>query len=122
MNTGSLPLDDFLAMVAQRFQALADPTRLRLLFELKKRGEMRVSDLVEKTSLPQPTVSKHLALLRTAHLVEFRREGTTIFYKLRGDAVSQLCETVCASLVSEHEARTRSLRQGTGTLRSPKRS
>lgn len=64
----------------QRFRALADPTRLRLLALLRDE-ESCVGDLVEVLDLPQGTVSRHLGTLREAGLVEARRSGAWAFYR-----------------------------------------
>jgi len=63
------------------FAALSDRTRLRLL-NLLRDGERCVCDLVEGVDASQPTVSRHLALLRRAGLVDARREGLWIHYQL----------------------------------------
>ena len=62
-------------------QALGDPTRLRLL-NLLRGGEICVCYFVEILGEPQPKVSRHLAYLRRAGLVEVRREGKWMHYKL----------------------------------------
>lgn len=63
------------------FQALADPTRLRLLHLLAD-GETCVGDLVAAVDLPQGTVSRHLGALRAAELVRCRRSGVWAYYQL----------------------------------------
>lgn len=64
------------------FKACADPTRLRVLFLLTER-ELCVCELVEVLDMPQGKVSRHLAVLKRAGLVQSRREGTWIYYALR---------------------------------------
>ena len=66
---------------AQLFKALSDETRLRIL-ALLPYGELCVCDLMEIMGLPQSTVSRHLATLRQSELVEDRRQGVWIFYRL----------------------------------------
>ena len=70
------------------FSAFADPTRLRVL-SLLAAGELCVCDIVEILDLPQPTVSRHLAVLRDARLVEVTREWKFAHYRLAeaGDPV-----------------------------------
>jgi ArsR family transcriptional regulator len=63
------------------FRAFADPTRLRIL-NLLLPGELCVCDIVNTLRIPQPTTSRHLAYLRKAGLVEARRDGLWIHYKL----------------------------------------
>ena len=63
--------------VAAAIQLLGDATRLRLLLLLAG-GEFNVTELCKRLGLPQPTVSHHLGLLRTAGMVEPRRQGKCI--------------------------------------------
>lgn len=71
--------------MARLFQALSDPTRLRIL-GLLLAGELCVCDLHESLKLPQPKVSRHLSYLRRAGLVSTRREGLWIHYRLADTA------------------------------------
>ena len=64
------------------FKVLADPTRLRLAVLLSIKGETCVCELVEALGAPQYTISRHLGKMRSAGLVEVRREGTWMLYKL----------------------------------------
>jgi ArsR family transcriptional regulator len=63
------------------FRAFSDRTRLRILSILRQ-GEHCVGDLVEILKVPQPKVSRHLAYLRKARLVEAREQGLWNFYRL----------------------------------------
>jgi ArsR family transcriptional regulator, arsenate/arsenite/antimonite-responsive transcriptional repressor len=63
------------------FRAFADPIRLRIL-NLVMPGELCVCDLVAALELPQPTVSRHLAYLRRAGLLNVREERSWNFYEL----------------------------------------
>ena len=67
---------------AQIARALANESRLMILDALKDR-EMCVCDLVELMGVDQSTVSKHLSIMREAGLVQDRREGNRVFYRLR---------------------------------------
>jgi ArsR family transcriptional regulator, arsenate/arsenite/antimonite-responsive transcriptional repressor len=68
-------------LLAPVFRALADPTRLRIL-RLLLQGPLCVGDLVSVLDLPQPKVSRHLASLRQAGLVEDEKRGLWCFYRL----------------------------------------
>ena len=64
------------------FKVLADPTRLRLMVLLSIQGETCVCKLAEALDAPDFKVSRHLGIMRSAGLVEARREGTWMHYKL----------------------------------------
>jgi DNA-binding transcriptional ArsR family regulator len=74
-------------------KALADPTRLRLVWALA-REELPVSRLAELAGAQVAAVSQHLARLREAGVVASRRDGTRIFYRLAGEQVARLLEEV----------------------------
>src|SRR5271168_2696469 len=61
------------------FKALGDPTRLRIV-ALLSQAELCVCHIEAALGLPQPTVSRHLAVLRNAGVVEPERRGTWVFY------------------------------------------
>jgi ArsR family transcriptional regulator, arsenate/arsenite/antimonite-responsive transcriptional repressor len=67
--------------LAEVYRALADETRLRILALLCD-GEVCVCHLQGSLRLPQPTISRHLAYLRKSRLVEARRDGVWMHYKL----------------------------------------
>ena len=62
-------------------RALADPKRLCVLESLAA-GELSVSDLSTKVGCQVPNMSQHLAVLRSAGLVQSRRDGSTVLYRL----------------------------------------
>jgi ArsR family transcriptional regulator len=67
--------------VSRFFRALADETRLRIV-ALLSHGELCVCHIQEALELPQPNVSRQLGILRAAGLVEDRREGPWVYYRL----------------------------------------
>ena len=67
------------------FKALADATRLRIL-GLLLTGEVCVCDIHESLKIPQPKASRHLAYLRAAGLVDARKEGQWVHYRLSTSA------------------------------------
>src|SRR3954470_18453813 len=84
------PGDQELESLVGLFRLLSDKTRLNILMLLAK-GERNVSSLCGELSLPQPTVSHHLGLLRMSNLISNRRAGKQVFYELDGrvDAVTE---------------------------------
>jgi ArsR family transcriptional regulator len=76
--------------LSQVFKLLSDETRLRILLNLAREGELHVTDLCERVNQDQPAVSHHLALLRVSGLIEARRAGKFNFYSLRADRFGDL--------------------------------
>lgn len=64
------------------FNILSDPTRLRALILIQSEGELCVCELTHALQESQPKVSRHLALMRDSEIVESRREGTWMHYRL----------------------------------------
>ena len=91
--------------VDRMFRAFSDRTRLRIL-NLLRQGELCVCDLVETIGVPQPKVSRHLAYLRKARLVQARKQGLWSYYRLApaGDLFHQKlldCLACCFAAVPE---------------------
>lgn len=99
---------EMIALVAERFRALAEPARLHLMQALR-RGEQTVGELVETTGLGTANVSKHLQLLHGAGFVTRRKEGLYVYYGLAGEDVFRLCDIMCGRLAAEAESRRRVL-------------
>ncbi len=82
--------------LARRLKALADPTRLKLVSMLAARPDLEacVCDLPEALDVSQPTVSHHLRVLSDAGLVDRRKEGTWVHYRLRPEAFEGLTAAI----------------------------
>ena len=76
----ALPEERVVKEAALLLKALSDPTRMRLLLALKAVGELCVCDLALLAGVS--VVSHQLRLLRQARLVDFRREGKQVYYRL----------------------------------------
>ncbi len=87
---------------AEILKALAHPSRLMMVDELS-RGERCVCELTELVEADTSTVSKHLSLLRDAGIVDSRKEGVKVFYRLRVPCV--LSFFTCVEAVREENAR-----------------
>ena len=68
--------------MADIFDVVSDPTRRELMLALLEKGETSVGELVERLGLSQPTVSKHLKVLRDHELVSVREDGQHRYYRL----------------------------------------
>ena len=99
---------ELLAVIAERFKALAEPARLGILNALRRR-ERTVSELVEETGLGQANVSKHLQFLYTQGFVARRKEGLYVYYSLADKNVFQICEMMCDRLTEQAASRRRIL-------------
>jgi ArsR family transcriptional regulator len=80
-------LDSMRRFKAGVFQALAHPTRIAIIEQLCV-GEMSVGRLCKKIGIEQANASQHLAVLRNKHLVETRKQGNQILYRLRDPAIA----------------------------------
>lgn len=97
--------EDFLLEMETFFLALADKTRLRLL-NLMRNEEICVCFFTEVLGESQPKISRHLAYLRNAGLVEARREGKWMHYRiseLKNKYVGGVLEEVLESLKNQEE-------------------
>jgi ArsR family transcriptional regulator len=88
-------------LIARRFRALSDPTRLRILDLLRERGEASVGELTEALEAGQQNVSKHLAALHSEGFVARRKAGTSALYRISDPGVLELCEKVCAGIEAQ---------------------
>ena len=73
------------------FEVLAEPNRRRIL-DLLRQDELPVGDLVAGTALSQPSVSKHLRVLREAGLVESRVDAQRRIYRVRAEPLRAVDE------------------------------
>jgi DNA-binding transcriptional ArsR family regulator len=96
--TVSHPLSaDLVDLIAERFRALSEPTRIKLLDRLRE-SEASVLELTEAIGTTQQNVSKHLGVLQRSGIVARRKQGNFAYYSIADERVFALCETVCGSL------------------------
>jgi len=101
----------FMKKIAQIFKALGDETRLRILALLIDGDELCVCDIMAALNLPQSTVSRHLSSLRNVGLVEDRRQGVWMNYRINQDeiehasAIFELLAGILAGLEQAEEDR-----------------
>ncbi len=77
--------------MASTFEVLAEPRRREIL-DLLRDGERLVGDLVDRLALTQPTVSKHLKVLKGAGLVDVRHDAQRRWYRLRPGPLAEIDE------------------------------
>jgi ArsR family transcriptional regulator len=90
-------MDDITILQAEVLKTLASPRRLEILHALA-RGPIEVGRLAEAIGASQPNVSQHLAVLRTAGLVDAEREGREVRYRLADPDVMVACSLMRAVL------------------------
>jgi DNA-binding transcriptional ArsR family regulator len=90
----TLPPEEAIQNLVALCKLLADETRLRILFLLRRAGEMNVLELCKRLDQRQPSVSHHLALLREANLIAMRRAGKHNFYRVRRDQLEAALSTI----------------------------
>ncbi len=86
--------------------ALADPTRLILLYALAS-GPRNVSELTNEMSVPQPTISRHLKILRDRGMVLANRQGMNVQYSLADSRIVDALDTLRAIMRDRIQSRAR---------------
>ena len=76
-------------MIQETLLALCDPTRREILKMLKK-GNKTMGEIAERFDISPPAISRHLAVLRDAELVDTHREGKFIVYEAKFDPIEDL--------------------------------
>ena len=89
------PTPEHYRLRAEVCRVLTDPKRLMLLAALRS-SERSVGKLAAAIGVALPSASQHLAVLRTAGLVESRRVGTTVVYRLAEPTIVDACDIVSA--------------------------
>lgn len=95
-----VPRDDVRVfdMQADVCLALANPKRLQIL-NLLKNGEMSVAALTKEIGINKANLSQHLAILRQKNILQTRREGTTIFYRISNPKIIEACAIMRGVLI-----------------------
>jgi DNA-binding transcriptional ArsR family regulator len=89
--------DDLVELIARRFRVIGEPMRIRLLDRLRE-GETTVGELSEAVAASQQNVSKHLGVLADVGIVDRRKQGNHVYYRVVDEGVFALCEEVCGSV------------------------
>ena len=93
MNKGDDILEGDIGAAADLMKMLASEARLQILCRLVD-GERSVGDLAEACGMAQPTMSQQLRRLKDAGLVDSSRRGQTILYRIKGDEVQAVLQTL----------------------------
>ncbi|MEW6173761.1 MAG: metalloregulator ArsR/SmtB family transcription factor [Bacillota bacterium] len=80
-----------LELTGELFRALGHPLRIKII-DFLRAGERCVCEIIPAVGAGQPVVSKHLSLLRQAGILECRKEGLRVIYRVRDPAVFEVIE------------------------------
>lgn len=89
--------ENLLDLIAKRFKALGERSRLKLLFCLLSK-EKTVTELVQDSGLSQANVSRHLQMLVNAGILSRRKDRLNVYYKICDDCIPKLCDIMCGSI------------------------
>ena len=109
--------DEINKLHAQVCSGLADPNRILILYTLAE-TPYNVSDLATTLEIPQPTVSRHLKVLRERSMVNADREGQSVYYSLADDRIIQALDLLRAMLADSLESQIDLARTASESLRS----
>ena len=91
--------------VASYFQALAEPTRLRIL-NLLREAEHNVGELAEACGYTAANTSRHLAVLMQQGFVKREGRGTSVYYQIADPTIYALCDLVCDRITQQYLEQT----------------
>ncbi len=98
-TTKAEAIDGLFEKASAYFALLSEASRLRILQTICYQ-ERSVQEVVAQTGLPQPNVSRHLSLLHRSGVLSRRRVGTSVFYKVSDQTLTDLCRLVCARMTA----------------------
>jgi DNA-binding transcriptional ArsR family regulator len=101
-HASDLTFDEHVVVMAELFDLLSGPTRLRLLLQLREANEACVSDLAAGVATSESAISHALRLLRAAGLVASERRGRHIYYRLADEHARVVLDATLAHLRTVH--------------------
>ena len=94
--------DKALDQIAAYFQALSEPTRLKIL-NLLREQERNVGELALLSGYSAANVSRHLSYLAQHGLVERESRGVSVYYRVSDPSIYDLCDLVCGNIARQYE-------------------
>ncbi len=88
-ETKEMPPEEHILEIANFFKVFGDSTRLKILF-LLQRGELPVLTIAHSLCMQQSTISQQLKLLKASRLIQSRKEGRSIYYRLNDDHIERI--------------------------------
>lgn len=107
--------------IAERFRALSEPMRLKILERLF-RSPASVGEILTSVGGTQANVSKHLALLHAGGLVERRRQGLKTVYSIGDPTLERICAIVCDAVTRDARDEARAVAAEPGPRRAARKS
>ncbi|WP_372526682.1 ArsR/SmtB family transcription factor [Piscinibacter sp.] len=98
-TTPATDADHVFEQAAELFGLMSSPIRLRIIGELC-RGELNVTQLLERVAATQPNMSQHLSTLYRAGVLARRRDGSQIYYRIGNERAASVCRAVCTDIAS----------------------
>ena len=92
--------DEVFELAAELFRVMSAPMRLRIISSLCN-GEKNVGELLRDIHTTQPNMSQHLHTLYRAGVLDRRRDGVQIYYRIVNNRVVSLCRAVCTQIAIE---------------------
>lgn len=109
--------DEINILHAQVCSGLADPNRILILYTLADKPH-NVSDMATILEIPQPTVSRHLKILRERSMVNAEREGQSVIYSLADERIITALDLLRAMLADSLESQVDLARSASESMRS----
>lgn len=91
--------DPLFGALAGYFAVLAEPSRLKIMHAICEK-ERTVGAIAAESGISQPNVSRHLKLMRLHGLVQYRRDGNEIYYRITDQNIPKICRSVCAQIAA----------------------
>lgn len=95
--------DPMIELIAARFRLLGEPTRLKAVDALRRRGEASVGELAEAVGTSQQNISRQLGALSAGGVLSRRKDGNRVLYSIGDESFLELCEHVCAGIERQNE-------------------
>ncbi len=92
------PDDSFYEIKARVISVLANPKRLQII-EILGKAERTVSELAAELGIAQATTSQHLAVMRKSGVVETRKEGNFVYYRIADPQIAEACAVMSRAIV-----------------------
>ncbi|MBI5472310.1 MAG: winged helix-turn-helix transcriptional regulator [Ignavibacteriae bacterium] len=102
--------NEIFGLHAEVCKTLSHPKRLEILSILRD-DEMAAGDIVNKMKISKANVSQHLTLMRNAGILEARRDGVNIYYRISSPKVIQACDLMREVLMDNHTKKEKLFRK-----------